>query len=68
MIHRVSTDLAMQAGKQNKEVETPKEYQEFSQLFNDEAADHFPPSREWDHAIDLKLGAPSTQLQDLPHD
>jgi hypothetical protein len=25
---------------------------------NDEAADRFPPSREWDHAIDLKPGAP----------
>jgi hypothetical protein len=27
-------------------------------LFNDEAANRFPPSREWDHAIDLKPGAP----------
>jgi ribonuclease HI len=42
------------------DTEIPKEYQEFSRLFNDEAADRFPPSREWDHAIDLKPGAPET--------
>jgi hypothetical protein len=54
----VLTDLAIQAGEQTKDTEIPKEYQEFVQLFNDEAADRFPPSREWDHAIDLKPGAP----------
>jgi hypothetical protein len=27
-------------------------------VFNGKAANHFPPSREWDHAIDLKPGAP----------
>jgi hypothetical protein len=31
---------------------------EFTRLFSDEAADRFPPAREWDHAIDLKPGAP----------
>jgi hypothetical protein len=54
----VSTDIAIQAGEQTKDVEIPKEYQEFARLFNDEAVDRFPPSREWDHAIDLKPGAP----------
>jgi hypothetical protein len=54
----VATDLAIQAGEQQTEAELPKEYQEFSRLFSDEAADRFPPSREWDHAIDLKPGAP----------
>jgi hypothetical protein len=39
-------------------VELPKEYQEFARLFSNEAADRFPPAREWDHTIDLKLGAP----------
>jgi hypothetical protein len=56
-IRGVATDLAIQAGEQQTEAELPKEYQEFSQLFSDEAADRFPPSREWDHAIDLKPGA-----------
>jgi hypothetical protein len=57
-IRGVATDLAIQAGEQQTEAELPKEYQEFSRLFSDEAADRFPPSREWDHAIDLKPGAP----------
>jgi hypothetical protein len=56
----VSTDLAIQAGEQTKDVKVPKEYQEFARLFNDKAADRFPPSREWDHAIELKPGAPDT--------
>jgi hypothetical protein len=54
----VATDLAIQAGAEQTEAELPKEYQEFARLFNDKAADRFPPSREWDHAIDLKPGAP----------
>jgi hypothetical protein len=54
----VATDLAIQAGAEQTEAELPKEYQEFARLFNDEAADRFPPSREWDHVIDLKPGAP----------
>jgi hypothetical protein len=54
----VLTNLAIQAGKQTKDVEIPKEYQEFARLFNNKAADRFPPAREWDHAIDLKPGAP----------
>jgi hypothetical protein len=57
-IRGVATDLAIQAGEQQTEAELPKEYQEFARLFSDEAADRFPPAREWDHAIDLKPGAP----------
>jgi hypothetical protein len=57
-IRGVATDLAIQAGEQQINAELPPEYQEFARLFNDEAADRFPPSREWDHAIDLKPGAP----------
>jgi hypothetical protein len=55
----VATDLAIQAGAEQQQAELPKEYQEFARLFSDEAADRFPPSREWDHAIDLKPGAPN---------
>jgi hypothetical protein len=54
----VATELAIQAGEQQTESPPPTEYQEFARLFSDEAADRFPPAREWDHAIDLKPGAP----------
>jgi hypothetical protein len=54
----VATELAIQAGEQQTDAQLPPEYQEFTRLFSDEAADRFPPSREWDHAIDLKPGAP----------
>jgi hypothetical protein len=57
-IRGVATDLAIQAGAEQQEAKLPKEYQEFAQLFSDKAADRFPPAREWDHAIDLKPGAP----------
>jgi hypothetical protein len=57
-IRGVATELAIQAGEQQTESPPPTEYQEFARLFSDEAADRFPPAREWDHAIDLKPGAP----------
>jgi hypothetical protein len=57
-VRGVATDLAIEAGAEQQEAELPKEYQEYARLFSDEAADRFPPSREWDHAIDLKPGAP----------
>jgi hypothetical protein len=59
-IRGVATELAIQAGEQQTDMKLPLEYQEFARLFNDEAAGRFPPSREWDHAIDLKPGAPNT--------
>jgi hypothetical protein len=57
-VRSVATDLAIEAGAEQKEAILPEEYKEFARLFNDEAADRFPPAREWDHAIDLKPGAP----------
>jgi hypothetical protein len=57
-VRGVATDLAIQAGAEQTQAELLKEYQEFVRLFSDEATDRFPPSREWDHAIDLKPGAP----------
>jgi hypothetical protein len=59
-IRGVATNLAIQAGEQQTDAILPKEYQEFTRLFNNEAADRFPPEREWDHAIDLKPGAPDS--------
>jgi len=37
----------------------PTEYQRHHKVFNKEAAQRFPESRIWDHAIELKPGAPS---------
>jgi hypothetical protein len=53
-IRGVATNLVIQAGEQQVNAELPPEYQEFARLFNNEVADRFPPSREWDHAINLK--------------
>jgi hypothetical protein len=57
-VRSVATDLAIEAGAEQNEATLPEEYKEFTRLFSDEAADRFPPAREWDHAIDLKPGAP----------
>src|SRR5712672_2639217 len=38
----------------------PKEYQRHHKVFSEEAAQRFPESRIWDHAIELKPDAPST--------
>jgi len=38
----------------------PTEYQRHHKVFSEEAAQRFPESRIWDHAIELKPGAPST--------
>ena len=38
----------------------PPQYHQHAQVFSEEAAHHFPASREWDHAIDLKPDAPTT--------
>ena len=49
---------AAQQGK--KEVQIPKRYREYKEVFSEEAAKCFPPSRPEDHAIKLKPGAPET--------
>jgi len=38
----------------------PTEYRRHRKVFSEEAAQHFPESRVWDHAIELKPSAPST--------
>src|SRR5487761_1795964 len=38
----------------------PPQYASFTKVFSEEASHQFPPSRIWDHAIELKPGAPST--------
>src|SRR5579863_7208024 len=45
--------------KENMENTIPPQYQEFAKIFSDEEAKCFPPSRPWDHRIQLKPGAPN---------
>ena len=53
----ISTRLAQEACQYQQEVEVPKEYKQHSKVFSEEESHRFPPSRPWDHAIDLKEGA-----------
>ena len=57
-IRGIATELAIQAGEGKKKVEIPAVYDQFKRLFSEEASQRFPPSRPWDHAIDLKPDAP----------
>ena len=52
-------EWAQEANKQEQTEMLPREYQRHSQVFDEEAAKRFPPSRPEDHAIHLKPGAPS---------
>jgi hypothetical protein len=36
----------------------PQQYRAYERVFSEEASHEFPPSRPWDHAIDLKPGSP----------
>ena len=56
----LASKLAEQAGSQKGSKEIPAKYQQHSQVFSKEVAQHFPESRIWDHAIELKPNAPST--------
>ena len=47
----IATELAREAGMM--EVELPERYEEFSSVFSEEEAHRFPPSRPYDHAINL---------------
>jgi hypothetical protein len=38
----------------------PPQYAHFTRVFSEEASHKFPPSRIWDHVIELKPGAPAT--------
>src|SRR5580693_3213625 len=43
----------------NPSLPIPPQYRQFERVFSEEASHEFPPSRPWDHAIDLKPGAPA---------
>jgi hypothetical protein len=38
----------------------PTQYAQFTKVFSEEESHNFPPVRIWDHAIELKPGAPAT--------
>ena len=57
-IRGIATELAIQAGEGNKQVEIPAVYDRFKRLFSEEASQRFPPKHPWDHAIELKTDAP----------
>ena len=59
-IQGVATELDIQANKQKIKASVPAEYQSFKRLFSEEDSQRFPPSRVWDHTIDLKQGTPDT--------
>ena len=54
----ISTRLAQEAHQYQQEVKVPDEYQKHWKVFSEEESHRFPPSRPWDHAIELKEGAP----------
>ena len=54
----ISTRLAQEARQYQQEVKIPKEYQRHAKVFSEEESHQFPPSRPWDHTIELKEGAP----------
>jgi hypothetical protein len=41
----------------NPTPQIPQQYKAFERVFSEEASHKFPPSRPWDHTIDLKPGA-----------
>jgi len=40
----------------------PPQYRRYARVFSDEESKKFPPPRPWDHAIELKPGAPATLI------
>ena len=63
-INRTNTaiEMAHQYAKthEKEEVKLPEEFKEHEALFSDEEAKKFPPSRPWDHKIELTTDAPTS--------
>ena len=55
----LASQLAEQEAKPNKAL-LPTEYQRHYRVFSEKESQRFPGPRIWDHAIELKEGAPST--------
>ena len=55
MIARLAVDV-----KDDPADKIPLPYRQFARVFSEEASHEFPPTRIWDHAIELKPNAPQT--------
>ena len=56
----LASKLAKQAGTQRGDRKIPAKYHHHLKVFSEEASQQFPEPCIWDHAIELKLGAPSS--------
>jgi hypothetical protein len=54
----MATQFAQDVQQYTQMVEIPSEYRRHAKVFDEEASNRFPPSRPWDHAIELKVDAP----------
>ena len=56
----LAMDMAIEANSKKKELSVkemvPSEYHEYLDVFDEEKANRFPESKEWDHKIDMKEG------------
>ena len=59
-IRTTATELAIAAQQYTKAAEIPEEYQQYAKVFSEEESHQFPLSRDFDHAITLKPGAPDS--------
>ena len=57
-INSISTDLARQAEQYTAKMEVPEKYGRHAKVFSEEASQHFPLKRPWDHTIELKPETP----------
>ena len=59
----VASELAQKATDKTKRTWqeiVPEWYHRYGKVFSEEASEHFPDRRPWDHAIDLKEDAPGS--------
>ena len=56
----LASKLAEQAGSQMGDRKIPAKYHHHLSVFSEEASHRFPEPHIWDHAIELKPGAPSS--------
>jgi hypothetical protein len=57
--HRISKIGRLCIRTMTSTSQIPQQYRACERVFSEEASHEFPPSRPWDHAIDLKPGAPA---------
>ncbi len=55
----MATELAVAAQQYTTKMTVPPEYQQYKKVFSEEESKRYPPKRVWDHAIELKEGAPN---------